>query len=235
MHVSENASSDAIRGGRLDGAKFDYGALPSSVARFLHGQADRIRRQCANSVIQIGKALIESKRHLSHGGFIHWVESEVGIPARTAQAYMRAANWASGKSATVAHLPPSALYLLSAPNVPEEFVHDILRRVEAGEQIAPSVVQGELKAFRGRPKAGSGYTQSNGKGRIVSFHQENQTRSEIAELAAFLSRTLSAGDFARVCRTFTSDKVLSDPRLAENLGMVFRSAAVNCIPVRACG
>jgi hypothetical protein len=34
---------------------------------------------------------------------------------------MRVANWASDKGATVAHLSPSALYLLSASGVSEEF------------------------------------------------------------------------------------------------------------------
>src|SRR5436305_1571476 len=79
---------------------FDYSSLPPSVARFLRGQADRIRQHCASSIIQIGKALLEAKHHLSHGAFLPWVECEVGIPARTAQVYMRSANWAAGKSAT---------------------------------------------------------------------------------------------------------------------------------------
>lgn len=108
MRASESAASNVVRGRGLNGTKLDHGTLPHSVARFLQGQADRIRPQCASSIIQIGKALAEAKRHLSLGRFFQWVECEVG----TAQAYMRAANWASGKSATVAHLPPSALYLL---------------------------------------------------------------------------------------------------------------------------
>ena len=95
--------------GRMSSLRFDYESVPLSVAKFLRGQADRIRRQCATSVIQIGKALLEAKRHLSHGGFLRWVECEVCIPVRTAQTYMRVANWASDKGATVAHLSPSAL------------------------------------------------------------------------------------------------------------------------------
>jgi len=128
---------------------------------------------------------------------------------------MRTATWAAGKSATAAHLLPSALYLLSAGNVPEEFVYQILHRLEAGEQIAPSVVREELKAFQGRQKAGSECEQSDGNGRIVSLHEKYQTRSVIAELVTLLSQNLSPVDFARVCRIFTNERVLSDPNLAE--------------------
>lgn len=127
---------------------FDYGKLPSPVAKFLRGQADRIRRQCVTSIIQIGKALIEAKRHVSHGAFLEWVEAEVCLPARTAQAYMRVAGWASGKGATVAYLSPSILYVLSSSSTPQEFVQSVLARVEAGENISVSRLRVELKNAR---------------------------------------------------------------------------------------
>src|SRR6185295_2783239 len=129
---------------RPEGGKFDYDCLPSSVAKFLQGQADRIRRHCASSIIQIGKALTEAKHHLSHGQFLLWVEGEVGMPVRTAQAYTRIASWASTKGATVAHLTPSALHLLSASSTPAEFAADVLSRVKEGEHISPSVLRKEL-------------------------------------------------------------------------------------------
>jgi hypothetical protein len=243
MRVSESAasnpvrsvSSNPVRRGGMNGENFDYGTLSHSVARFLQGQAERIRRQCATSIIQMGKALIEAKRHLSHGGFVQWVECEVGIPARTAQAYMRAANWASGKSATVAHLPPSAVYLLSAANVPEEFVSEILHRIDAGEQIAPSAMREQLKAFQQKKqKAISECPKTNGGDSVVSFHEKHQGRSPIVELVALLSQKLSTQDFARVSEIFTSDRVLSDPHLAENLGKEFRSAAANRMAMSTC-
>src|SRR5947209_2206835 len=69
----------------MSSLRFDYESVPLSVAKFLRGQADPIRRQCATSVIQVGKALLEAKRHLSHGGFVRWVECEVCISVRTAR------------------------------------------------------------------------------------------------------------------------------------------------------
>jgi hypothetical protein len=82
---------------RPGGGKFGHDCLPSPVAKFLQAQADRIRRHCTSSIIQIGKALTEAKRRLSHGEFLLQVEGEVGMPVRTAQAYTRTANWASTK------------------------------------------------------------------------------------------------------------------------------------------
>jgi Protein of unknown function (DUF3102) len=206
---------------------FDYESVPSSVAKFLRGQADRIRRQCTGSVIQIGKALLEAKRHLSHGGFLRWVEAEVGIPARTAQAYMRVANWASGKCATVAHLAPSALYLLSSEGVPKDFVIDIIGRLEAGERIAPSAIREELKAFRlstqkehvgkemcAQPKL---YDRTEG----IAVADERRLGRAMAEVVTVLMRGLSAADFSRIRDIVTNDAIVFDPRLGQSLKRAF--------------
>ncbi|PIT02443.1 hypothetical protein TSA1_18035 [Bradyrhizobium nitroreducens] len=207
--------------------RFDYDSVPISVAKFLRGQADRIRRQCTTSLIQIGKALLEAKRHLSHGAFLGWVECEVGIPARTAQAYMRVAGWASDKGATVAHLSPSVLYLLSTTGVPEAFVSDILSRAEAGEHIAPSVVREELKAFRsgelgkGRELEVSAQQSARGDMEWQAIAPDGGSGSAVAQLVAILAQGLSAVDFARVRDIVTSDIVLSDPKLAQNLERAF--------------
>jgi hypothetical protein len=209
--------------GRVGSLRFDYETVPSSVAKFLVGQADRIRRQCATSSIQIGKALLEAKHHLSHGGFLRWVECEAGLPVRTAQAYMRVANWTLDKGATVAHLSPSVLYLLSTTGVPEEFVADILIRAEAGEKVAPSVLREELKTFRineqlkrfGAPQA------SDDDLNWDSVATESETGGAVAQLVAILVHGLSAADFARVRDIVTSNSVLSDPQLAQTLERAF--------------
>jgi len=213
--------------------------VPSSVAKFLSGQADRIRRQCVTSIIQIGKALLEAKHHLSHGAFLRWVEGEVCIPVRSAQAYMRVASWASNKGATVAHLPPSVLYLLSASSTPAKLVADILKRAEAGEYIVPSAMRAELKAARAKqqqelseqqekerqdcrraenPFAQQAPYKVSNWGPIVI---ESETGGGVNELFTILVRGLSASDFERVRDIVTSDAVLRDPQLAENLKRAF--------------
>jgi hypothetical protein len=214
--------------GSVRSSRFDYDCLAPSVAKFLKGQADRIQRQCASSIIQIGKALLEAKRYLSHGAFLCWIEGEVCMPVRTAQAYMRVATWTSGKSATVAHLSPSVLYLLSASSAPEEFVTGILSRAEVGEYIPPSVMRKELKAWRQREQQERLETEGSApqvppeESKWAS--ETTQSDSHIGgvdELAAILMRALSAADFARVRDIVTSEAVLSDPHLAENLSGAF--------------
>lgn len=205
--------------------KFDYASVTPSIEKFLRGQADRIRRQCASSIIQIGKALLEAKRHLSHGAFLGWVESEVGVPCRTAQAYMRAAQWAAGKSAAVAHLPASAIYMLSANGVPEQFVVDVLERLEAGEQIGAVAIRQELRAFVTQSRCERSVASDDAGRSIRANYRIDEEKAGLAELAAFLARKLSDVDFARVCQILTRDSVLSDPGLAEELERQFRSAS----------
>ena len=229
MHDGAINGLDDRQCGDFGGLRFDYETVSSSVAKFLRGQADRIRRQSATSIIQIGKALIEAKRHLSHGGFLRWVECEVGIPARTAQAYMRVASWASDKGAIVAHLSPSALHLLSAASVPEGFVTDIIRRTEAGERIAPNVLREELRAYGGRRCLVEAENLASST-RLTSpsdlmREAENEALSAVAELVTILAQSLSASDFARVREIATSDTVLSDPQLPMTLERAFNSIA----------
>src|SRR5690242_142488 len=60
--------------------KFDYASVPKSVASFLQGESERVRRQYRSSIVQTGKELLRVKRYLLHGSFITWVEAEVGMP-----------------------------------------------------------------------------------------------------------------------------------------------------------
>jgi hypothetical protein len=202
---------------------FDYASVPLPVAKFLRGQADRIRRQCVTSIIQIGKALLEAKHHLSHGAFIRWVEWEVRIPIRTAQAYMRVASWVSQKGATVAHLSPSALYLLSASSTPKEFAEAVLKRADAGDYVRPSAMRRELRAWRENRQPTNACDEKNAKPFLQAGsnwgprEMTGETSGGVAEIVAILARGLSPSEFARVREIVLSDAVLSDPRLARNL------------------
>lgn len=230
MRTNAIASSASGRNVSLPDLRFDYGVLSSPVEKFLRGQAERIRRQCTSSIIQIGKALLEAKRHLSHGMFLRWVEYEIGVPPRTAQAYMRVAHWASTKRATVAHLPPSALYMLSSSGVPEGFVTEVLERAEAGETIAASGIRRELRAFQ-VSKSKKSSAKADGAPRTIDKSGQADicvegavAVSPIAELAALLAQKLSASDYVRACEILTSESVLSDPGLREKLEQQFLPA-----------
>ncbi|WP_442868744.1 DUF3102 domain-containing protein [Bradyrhizobium sp. CCBAU 21362] len=200
--------------------RFSYEAVDQRVANFLKGQADRIRRQCVTSIIQIGKALLEAKRHLSHGMFLSWVEDEVRMPVRTAQTYMRVASWAEEKSATVAHLSPTVLYLLSAPSTPAELTKEVLAKAEAGELVAPATLRQKLRAFRQK------------KYPLETARLEDLRRVELAErdvseptnhsagiteLAKIVAARLSRSEIERVRQLLTSDGVRRDLDLGSNL------------------
>lgn len=198
---------------------FDYAKVKPSVAVFLKGQADRIRKHLALSVIQVGKALLESKRHLSHGTFLSWVEHEMGIPPRTAQDYMRVAAWAKGKSATVAHLPPSVLYMLSKASAPEEVVVEVLNLAEAGERVTPSAVRSRLKTLRSCEPVNSHRTETK-SGEIyaaLSTDSIDEVPDLIAELVAILNQGLSEADFVRVRDIMTTEALFVDMRLVQRL------------------
>jgi hypothetical protein len=223
QHASDELNS-------IHSVRFDYSLVTAPLARFLRGQAERIRRQCASSTLQIGRALLEAKRHLSHGAFLQWVESEVCIPARTAQAYMRVASWSVGKGAAVAHLSPSVLYLLSASNTPNDFATKVLNRAEAGEYISPSVMREELKTLRATPQAAEIDSLR------LAVTSESGSSGPLKELVSILFTGLSQPDFERVREILTGDVVMSDPHLGQNLMRAFKSEAqvfVLQVPQRA--
>jgi hypothetical protein len=206
--------------------RFDYSTVSSSVAQFLRGQAERIRRQAGASIIHLGKALIAAKHYLSHGAFLKWLDSEVGIPARTAQDYMQVAQWADGKSASVALLPPSILYVISTPSVPETFVEEVLQRIENGERVEPRHLRAELKAMRNNRR-----NERNDQDHDVDNQALSNERASISTMGAdglvfeavtIIARGLSDADFARVKEIMTSDAVRGNPKLVDEIALAFR-------------
>ncbi len=203
---------------------FDYAAVPPLVEKFLRGQAERIQRGQTVSILQTGNSLIEAKRHLSHGQFLKWIEREAGLHVRTAQAYMQVAQWAKGKSAMVARLPPSLLYLLSAPGTPNHFQARLLERLEAGERIDIRAVRTELAALRSRPRQPAQPGATIVPPAHAGFIPLTADRDAgIGEAVSILSRALSPVDFARIRSIMTSSAVLHSPRLPEQIVAAFET------------
>lgn len=222
--MSKGVNDQAIVHLRSRGA-FDYSTLPLSAAEFLKAQLHRIRRQTAISIISIGKDLIAAKHYLSHGLFVHWVEAEVGIPARTAQGYMQVARWLEHKSATVALLPPSVLYLLSSPRTPRELIADVLRRVESGEQVSLPTIRKELTRLRaenyGQKVSDTDIVQSKARWKRRGRSVVAERAASLQRAVAILARGLSVTDFAEVQQILTSATVLQDPALGKNIATAF--------------
>jgi hypothetical protein len=211
---------------------FDYSHLPRSVSSFLKGEATRIRRQVGLTIINIGKGLLSAKRYLSHGEFLKWIEIELEMPARTAQAYMQVAQWAANKSAMVAHLPPSLLYVLASPSTPPAFVSNVLKKVEAGERVALSDLRAELRAIRSRRRA----VPENSSD--IAAPPQEEIEVEPVELSAgllvtqavsILARELSRDVFERVRDIMTSKEVSSDPTLGEKIAVAFAGVGMSAI------
>jgi hypothetical protein len=145
---------------------------------------------------------------------------------------MRVAHWVSArKNTAIGRLPPTILYILSAPSTPEDFVSDILSRLEAGELIAPSAIRKELLTLRSsRSRDGSVETKANPDHALpMKRWDEVQARrnasADLSELVTILTARLSAADFERVREIMTSEAVLSDPELSPHLRRVFMSDA----------
>jgi hypothetical protein len=206
---------------------FNYSSVSPEVTIFLKGQANRILRCAGSSVVKAGKDLLIAKQYLSHGAFLRWVETEAGIPARTAQAYMRAAQWIEDKSAVVSHLPPSVLYVLSSPSVPEDFIQDILSRTEAGERIAPSFIRREIKAIceaRRKGKASRLLSKQAVLDREeagIERYEANQALARLVEAVDILRRGLTANNYVRVSTILTNMRSVDSQQLAQSILMAF--------------
>lgn len=132
-------------------ASFDYSALPADVAAEAVEVARRIKgrtRRIGQEIIEIGRDLILIKDRVGHGNFLPWLEAEFGWSERTAQNYIQSAQAFGEKSATVADLPPTIIYNLSAPSTPAPVREKIVERLEAGERLAPEIITTMVKEGR---------------------------------------------------------------------------------------
>ncbi len=145
------------------------------------------------------------------------------MPARTAQVYMRAAQWARNKDAIVAHLPPTLLYILSAPSTPEELTKALLERIEAGEQIEILAVRKELKKLRDHKQSGRVLANDADRWTLDSVAGSDNLVA-IIEAITIMCQRLSDTDFARVRMIFTDDRVLHDPALNKKIAVAFARA-----------
>ena len=117
-------------------ARFDYSPLPATQVDELRAMAKTIRSGTAMmtaAIIDIGRNLLAAKQALAHGRFSPWVEAECGFTLRTAQNYMRVAEFTHGKSETVSLLSPSVIYTMASKKVPLSVVNKVLQLLDSGQ------------------------------------------------------------------------------------------------------
>jgi hypothetical protein len=200
---------------------FDYSAFDADTASNLRAQASRIRTRIGKAtqdLIDIGRDLLAAKKNLvDHGAFIKWVESEVGIVRRTAQAYMALAKLADDKGAAIALLPPTTAHRLAAKSAPPEIVSEVVAKALSGELLPDRTVAEMLsaaKSHRTEVPEGNGFSrfkhyqkyrelqEARQDAGLVRQKQEKKT-SEAAEM---LLKSLGADGVALVIKVFAEEE-----------------------------
>jgi hypothetical protein len=205
---------------------FDYSTMDAELAANLRKQAARIKKRIGKAtqdLIDIGRDLLAAKKQLvDHGEFIGWVETEVGISRRTAQAYMAVARLAEAKGAAIALLPPTTVHRLAAKSAPPEVVSEVIAKAESGDVLPDRTVSEmilEAKSQRKQSVQDAGYgvrrpkQSKNENDALVQARQEDELRNqktEMAEAAETLLKAIGVDGVALVVKLFSEEECLWD-------------------------
>lgn len=181
-------------------APFDYDGVPAETAKALRAQAARIRTLVKNTtaiIIQVGNDLIAVKQTIDHGKFLDWIEAECGFSVRTAENYIRAAEFAEGKNATVAILNPATVYRLAAKSTPVEIVNAVIGRAEKGEIVSDRDVVAALELVRAQRRqvaaAAKRTERAPSKRTEAKWEKRRQAQKQMDDMAAQARREAIAG------------------------------------------
>jgi hypothetical protein len=171
---------------------FDYSVIDAELASNLRRQATRIRTRIGKAtqdLIDIGRDLLAAKKHLiDHGDFIRWVEAEVGIARRTAQAYMAIAKLADDKGAAVALLPPTTVHRLASKSAPPEVVSEVVAKAQSGDvlpdrTVSEMILEAKFQKKNAARHEGNGALHQSRQSKIDAEVKE-QSRQEIEQASA---------------------------------------------------
>ncbi len=136
-------------------AQFNYQDLDTETRIIVQQRTSEIRtiaRRAATDIIEIGTKLIEVKGRLGHGKFGDWLKSEFGWSQDTATNFIRVTA-KFGQIPNNSEFAPTALYMLSAPSVPDEARAEAIRHAEAGERITVAKAQAIVQEYKPTPAA----------------------------------------------------------------------------------
>jgi Protein of unknown function (DUF3102) len=197
--------------------RFSYSEIPLQTAEELKLRAGRIRAGLARhmtEVVKIGQELRHAKAKLRHGLFLAWVESEVGVSFRTAQLYMRAADWLSNKSEKFSHLPASMIYLLSKQATPREVVDEVVRSVESGSpvsyaELVERVRVGRQKKVNFIPSIRADVKNSTERSLIAvqGIAERQAVKARMKEVVSLLDSYLSQNEFRQIREIFLRPEI----------------------------
>lgn len=119
---------------------FNYASLDEETSKFVLERTREIKKlakRAVEDIINIGLYLIEIKDKLGHGNFYNWLNVEFNeISKGHAATLMRTAVRFKSTNFSDLNILPSALYELSANNVSDEAVEEVLIRARKGEKIS---------------------------------------------------------------------------------------------------
>jgi hypothetical protein len=119
------------------GEGFPYSELPEesrTKVRRLAQEIKELANRSAQGIVEIGRHLLNAKKHLAHGLFGRWLQAEFRWTDRQAQRVMNVAE-CFGKNDKLSVFGPSALYLLAAPSTPEAARQEAQDAAAEGEQV----------------------------------------------------------------------------------------------------
>jgi hypothetical protein len=138
MNREDNPMASEVTTAAQAPAAFSYEALPVEKATELQQLAASIRklgRKQIDAMIEVGSKLAVAQKELPHGQFIPWIRAELDMKYRTAINYMHLAELAADKPEIISHLPPTAGYLIAAPETPESVKDAVVNRIQSGEVV----------------------------------------------------------------------------------------------------
>jgi len=126
---------------------FDWASLEPEARDHVKAATERLHtleRRTGESIIEIGRTLLEVKDRIGHGYFGAWLDAEFGWSWQTANNFMNVAETFKDKFQTVGNFQARALYALASGNVPTEVREEFVARAEAGERVTHKDVKQRL-------------------------------------------------------------------------------------------
>ena len=182
---------------------FDYKGLDTETRRQLEREAAAIRKhlfQVKTSAIQLGHHLLKVKALLPRR-FGEWVGSNCDFTSRTAELFMRAAEFAESHESIAQKVSQTALFQISAPRLGDEVREKLVDAVEKGEVRSSA----EIKEVIARQSI-----KSDGRG-------QGEAEGALLEIASILIENLAETNLDRVRSLASSLEKTSVASLANAL------------------
>jgi hypothetical protein len=224
--------------------------LPNRTLAVIADELHTALRRETDDILTIGTLLAEAKAHVHHGEWLPWLKKEFSMSERSAQKYMKAAQFAvKNELSADLKLSPAALYLLSENSYwgegygrPEatDAVIRAAKEERVGRDRAKEIIDTTIaeiaatqKSDAGTPSIGTEYAKARGttnpRDEVVfnftsAFVELNRvTKNKSAE--RFVKAHVAAADLARLGKLLTDLANLKVSAVKPTVTVVFEGNA----------